>query len=197
MDIWDLRERFGLDTFFETGTGDGEGLEYALSVPFKRWISVEIMEKTASNVREKMAGKWVEVWQGASINHVLNFAKNRSGQKALWWVDAHFPGVDTGLNDHDANAFRGRAIEMPASAELEAIMDSGGWQNDVFLIDDAFFFRAGAAPDMDRDACVPAWTKKALGSLEPWLANMEKTHDITVDPRDTGIIIVTPRLTGV
>jgi hypothetical protein len=193
--LGELVSSFSLSTFIETGLGDGEGFSYSRQFPFIRRLSCDVMEVSVEkavcnpefspdtdSVSLMDAVDFVNAVQGARGLFPCDFGN------ALWWIDAHFPGVDTGINRWD-QVNDGSIISTPD--ELEAIRN-GPCANDVIIIDDAFLFRSGLIHDQFSDR-VPARYMCNMGSLEQTLEKFRRTHNIKVITGITGSIVITPK----
>jgi hypothetical protein len=189
-DVTDLKKKYNLDTFFETGTGNGEGVIHAKECGFNNIHTVDCMQETADQAKSNHP--WAKVHLGHSPDVVCAFQTMRKAGdpcRVLWWLDAHFPGVDTGILNWQES---GESVDcLPLADELDAIV-SGPRENDVILIDDAFLYRAGI---LDRPASdrVPDWATSGLGSLEPWLDRLLSTHTLTIKSEGTGSFVLTPK----
>lgn len=191
--LLDLTARYNLSTFFETGTGSGEGFRHAATFTFKHMFTCDVIEASASMTASKYPNH--ACIHGSSRVAVESFQFMRrwtqnSYGNVLWWLDAHFPGVDTGVLDWSASLAR-FGVTNPAKEELEAIMD-GPHQGDVILIDDAFLFRAGLINQRLEDR-VPSQYRQHLGSLEGLLNDLSISHTIEVHPGHTGAICAYPK----
>lgn len=180
------------DVFVETGTGRGCGLQEALLCDFNEWWSVDIMEESQRDVRARLGCENVNVICQESVPFVVDRCLGRDGRRILWWLDAHFPGVDTNLQPQEATLGLPFNTRMPGRIELQIIHAFGNYEKDVILVDDAFFYRAGVGRAV-RGIDIPNWCEQALGTLEPVLAKFEPTHDIRTMDVGTGVIALTPK----
>lgn len=194
-DIGQMVKNYHLDIFFETGTGNGDGLVLASKQGFKECHSVEIIQKTHSDrLKEYEGSDRVFIHYGKSDRFVQAFQDMRRAKpdcRVLWWLDAHFPGVDTGVMSWQESMTLYGAEDNMAEAELNAIM-SGPHCHDVILIDDAFLFRAGLIDQRASDR-VPLEFASYLGSLECLLDKLTATHRIESVTGHTGAICCYPK----
>src|SRR4051794_30085781 len=71
FDISAICARFGCEFLVETGTGAGNGLEFARSAPFKGIFSIEIHSKLAEAARQRFASdSRIEIINGKSIGEL-------------------------------------------------------------------------------------------------------------------------------
>ena len=192
-DIESLKTQFKLDTFFETGTGNCEGIIHAKECGFNNIHTVDCMEQTTTAAKSKCP--WAKVHLGKSSSVISAFQTMRKVEppcRVLWWLDAHFPGVDTGiLNWQESRESHAAREFMPLADELDAIV-SDLWENDVILIDDAFLYRAGIL-DIPANDRVPDWATSGLGSLESRMDRLLSTHTLTIKSEGTGSFVLTPK----
>jgi len=190
----DLINKYSLSTFAETGLGDGHGLDYSRKFPFTRRLSCDVMEVSVDKARFNDA--FNPVTDSVSLMDAVKFVSSLQGSRTffekdygnvLWWIDAHFPGVDTGINPWEQTS-DDSVITTPL--ELEEIR-KGPSLKDVIIIDYAFLFRSGLINDKFSDR-VPSRYMCNLGKLEPILERFRRTHDIQVRPEGTGSIVLTP-----
>lgn len=137
--IRDYAERFGLRVLVETGSGDGITAGN-LAPHFDRVFTIEISPS-----------KYYGVW-GALVNHrnvlpilgdsadVLPHLLNKIDDPAIFWLDGHYDGGDSG---------RG-AVDTPICDELFTIFAHPRQRPNVVLIDDARLFGTDPAyPSVD------------------------------------------------
>jgi hypothetical protein len=195
-DIQALKETYKISTFFETGTGNGHGLEHALSIGFDKLFSVDIVKESVAEARDKFGGK-ASIIYGDSFHAIDSFMTLRQPHDGavLWFLDAHFPGVDTEKVLLENSRAKYSAEEFfPIKKELKVIQGSD-CSKDVIIIDDAFLFRAGiidTSPSGGR-GILPEWRLDYLGCIEKELESLSLTHTITVKSGVTGSIVCTPK----
>ena len=124
-------ETYRLDTFVETGIGKGEGLEYALTLPFQKWYSVELYEFKIQKVRETgLCGTAdVELVHGDSVAGLKSIVEKLEGN-VCYWLDAHSP-----------TKRKERSDALPLMEELEVLVNGRDLSRDVILMDDAEYYK--------------------------------------------------------
>lgn len=123
------RERYGLTQFIETGTHLGDTLAYIAQQASVHATSIELDDAYYRAAKQRfVAYSNVTVLQGDS-GKVLPEQVRQLPAPALFWLDGHYSGGDTGKGE----------LDTPVSAELEAILDSPV-KGHVILIDDARCF---------------------------------------------------------
>jgi hypothetical protein len=123
------RNRYGLNQFVETGTHLGDTLAYMARLQSVQATSIELAEGYFQVAMQRFATySNVSLLQGDS-GRVLPAVVRRLQSPALFWLDGHYSGGDTGRAESDT----------PISAELAAVLESPV-RGHVVLIDDARLF---------------------------------------------------------
>lgn len=118
----------GLRVFVETGTYRGDTLA-AMAPRVDRAYSIEIEPRLAGDARARFARRGsVVVLEGDSAV-LLRTVLSGVDEPALFWLDGHWSGGDTGAGE----------LDSPVRAELDAILDHPVDRH-VVLVDDARFF---------------------------------------------------------
>jgi hypothetical protein len=124
-----LRDRMGLSHFVETGTFRGDTAAWA-AAHFARVTTLELSPAIHATARARLAPlAQVRALQGDSGLLLRDLVKTLEGP-ALFWLDAHWSGLDTA----------GVGAECPVLAEI-ALVDASPLPN-VLLVDDARLFCA-------------------------------------------------------
>ena len=195
-----LAEEFGATWFCETGTARGAGLSFALNVNrFTFCASVEVHHPTLLRASRRFAMDHRALIYPGESPAVLAWLLARNPAPAVFWLDAHFPGVDVGAASFEETTDHAR--KFPAQAELDAIARARvGLVGDVILLDDSRIWLGelpAASPPVDLSQ--PFGTPAPAGA-PPWrspvpldLSAFASTHAAILDPRDQGFLILTPR----
>ena len=140
-DIDQLVSRCKLKYFIETGTLVGDAIEYMRKFEFDRLISFEIIKELVDKATKRFANdKRIQIIHGDSSKALHKILHEVSGN-TLFWLDAHFPGADIGINkytddiDSDTN--------LPLEREIKSISTRIGSYNDVIIIDDLWIYEDG------------------------------------------------------
>ncbi len=121
--------RYALHQFVETGTHLGDTLAYIAHDKTVMCTSIELADNYYQAAMQRFASYAnVTLLQGDS-GTVLSELVRILSAPALFWLDGHYSGGDTGK----------AKLDTPVSAELEAILDSPV-KGHVVLIDDARCF---------------------------------------------------------
>ncbi len=127
FNIAHLARQHGCRRFIETGTAHGHGLAHAAALGcFDRLDSIEAHAPTYEAVQARFAGQpGIHVHHGHSpevlprlLTPSLQDSTTPIGH-VFFWLDAHFPGADTGPAVYDAEPDPVR--RWPLQAELDAI----------------------------------------------------------------------------
>lgn len=141
FDVGALVEGFDLRFFVETGTLYGNGLEAVMGCGFQELHSIEIDEGLAEKAAAKFAGhEHVRVHPGNSPEVLGRILPGLRGN-ALFWLDAHFPGADTGEVPYEQE--QREEVRLPLELELQEIAARAGTFQDVLVIDDISIYEDG------------------------------------------------------
>ena len=191
-----LMETFGCRYLFETGTGIGDGVQYASYYAFERLWSVEIHPDIAATARDRFAGDprvtILDATSEEAIAAVLPTIDRAT--PILFWLDAHFPGADFGLANYQDEKDVDR--RLPLERELELIGRLRHPCRDVLLIDDLRIYEDGPyemGPMPDYAQTLPPELRN-IGFVErgPWA----RTHDLQRFKEHTGYLVLTPKPRG-
>ena len=133
-------------TFIETGTASGEGVQVALDVGFKSVVTIEANHNVFAKACQRYAENSEVLCMLGDSGKVLPGYLTGLQEKAVFWLDAHYstgeeelgPGVD----------------KCPLLADLHAIADHA-IKDHILLIDDIRYFRGG----------LPQWHNITLGDI--------------------------------
>jgi len=196
----ELIEKFNLEYFFETGTLRGEGIEYALKSNFKKIFSIEIVEETYNIAANKFKdNKKVKIIYGDSSKIIVDLVKQLPGN-TLFWLDAHFPGADIGLNTYRKCLEIDYDTRLPLEKELKAISTRTNEFKDVIIADDLWLFKEGTygAGNVDEHCKAHGHnvTKLELAegkSLDFTKELFSNTHDLKEFLPDQGYLVIMPK----
>jgi hypothetical protein len=137
FNIQKLKDQHNIDTFIETGFGNGDGLSNILSINFKEIFSIEIMQCQIDTFGSKFKNdNRVKLLCGNTIDVLQNILP-KIENNICFWLDAHFPGADNPSplhGQHDAE--KNDDIRLPLERELEIIKNLRKEYKDIILIDD-------------------------------------------------------------
>lgn len=159
FDLGEFIQVYGLTYFIETGCGDGNSLAYAASIrpAFVALRSCDIEPSLVRKVEHRFAADdRVRVTTERSSTFLRWVCKLLPvDQPAFFWLDAHFPGADSGLHGYADEA--DEATRLPLAEELQIIAK---YRNgcDVIAVDDLRIymdgpFGSGNLPANVRPAC--------------------------------------------
>ncbi len=125
--ILDYARRYHTPVMVETGTLFGDMIE-AMKDHFEELISIEISPELAKKAQQRFAGSGkIKVIENDSAVALKSIVPELE-QPALFWLDGHYSGGNTGKGEKDT----------PIMDELESIYQSA--LDHVVLIDDARLF---------------------------------------------------------
>lgn len=165
-----LRQRFQLDTFFETGCYQGESMFLAYAAGFQKVISCDIDLDRVNHCRKLFPG--AAVLHGEST-HVLGPLMPQIAPvmgRTLFWLDVHFPSF-YGMQETEANSY-------PLAQELRLIRENKpNWAEDVIAFDDLRVIRDPANPRYRPGELLPPEDQYYRDiTLESLLAPFAATH---------------------
>ncbi len=129
-----IMEVYQCDTFFETGTGFGFGVQIARMFPFKNILSVEILLSEVERLKPAFASdRRVQLFAGKSSDVMSQVLPQVPGN-IIFWLDAHFPGAHHHYVNYDAE--KDIDTRLPLERELSLIKQLRPGKRDVILIDD-------------------------------------------------------------
>jgi len=132
--IGEFLKNFRTETFFETGTGYGFGVQYARMYRFKKIYSVDIVASEIERLTPAFGSDpRVELFAGLSVEAMRQILPKVPGNM-LFWLDAHFPGAHHALQAYDGEA--DLDTRLPLEQELALIKQLRAGKRDIILIDD-------------------------------------------------------------
>ena len=143
FDLERMIKNYKVSYLFETGTLWGDGVAYALQFPFKKIVSVEIMPSIAEQARKRFSeDQQVAIIETDSVTALKEQLGHLTGN-IVFWLDAHFPGADAGLEQYDKQAEGKDDFRLPLSHEIEIISTLRSGFQDVLIIDDLRIYENG------------------------------------------------------
>ena len=173
---------------FETGTWKGDGLAFAAKFPFKKMYSSEIIDSVAKRAKDRFKNdKRVEIINASSIDALQSQLPSINGN-CIFWLDAHFPGAEQGLNEYNEN--EDEEIKLPLQRELEIIASRKHRFNDVILVDDLRIYEEGNFDSGNLpDNVLPPKVRNTFFAEHLF----GDTHHIQKSFRDEGYLILLPK----
>jgi hypothetical protein len=167
-----------ISTFVETGTFYGESLEYALTLPFRRWHSVELSSELHRRAVVQFSDRpQLTLHRGDSVA-VLPTILDELDAAALFWLDAHWCFLDTARGPKDCPLLD--EIELIAAHERSRGVDH------VIIADDFHIFGTGPqSPWLVNDDVVfvpeADWTAVTVDAIREQLADRGKQFHVLGD----------------
>lgn len=169
---------FSLVNFIETGTHMGDGVIYALSLPFQQVISFELNASYADRARARISEHYEDdlrwkVFTMDSVEGLQRYREHLVPGPAFWWVDAHLASI----------AYDGHGDNHPAIRELQFVKPY-----DVVVMDDLKLYGYPNEGDPELDDS----RKVSPEELTRIIVHLGKTHDLEIRRGDTGVLIAKP-----
>lgn len=121
--------------FVETGSHEGDTIQFALDCGFKRVISIELSKHYFEKCKTRFNGNdKVSLYHGDSAE-VLNSIIEKVDEKMTFWLDGHYSGLIENIGRELPGDTAFGKFEFPIMQELEAI-EKHKIKNNTILIDD-------------------------------------------------------------
>ena len=198
IDTNDFINKFSLENYVETGTGEGATLEHSMRHSFNNFYSIEIHDKIYEFAKEKfdrlskLYRRECTVLHGNSYEKLPSVLSELDGN-TFFFLDAHFPGADFKFSSYgDTEDYDTR---LPLEREVGIIINNRDISGDVFIIDDLVIFEPDGGPyeagplTLDKNICPKNGLKFIYDAFS-------KTHDITKSYKSQGFLIITPKQKG-
>jgi len=183
LPVADLKAKYGLVNFVETGTCAGDGLRFALSCGFERYFSCDIVQKFADQVAEEFrADLRVTIVNADSLRFLE--ALPRDIGPSFFWLDAHQPKL------YDPRIVEEGSSRFPLPDEIKTIKARPGYERDVIMADDLIVIEGSPrwhAGEVCEELLVRSFTFEELCAL------LADTHDVGVDLDMEGTVTFTPK----
>jgi hypothetical protein len=176
--LHDLIARYGLTTFVETGSDEGDGLRYAANLKLGPRYSCDINPVSAA-----VCSQWGIVANTTSTEFLRLLKRFIQNKPTLFWLDAHFPAT-WGIEPWHPNQF------FPLLGELQILATMEGIQKCVIACDDICNVQSSDNPT--RRSTAPSCTVEGI-TLTQLAETLDSTHTATIHDVDTGILIFTPK----
>jgi hypothetical protein len=174
--------------FFETGTWKGDGLAYAQKYSFKKLYSSEIISAVAQKAAKRFKyDNRVVIINDKSVDALEKF-NLEIRDNCIYWLDAHFPGAEEGLNDY--NEFNDENLKLPLQKELEIISKRKNVYNDIILIDDLRIYEVGSfeSGNLPENVLPPS-----MRTIQFVFNLFGDSHDIYKSFKDEGYMYILPK----
>lgn len=182
-----LRE-YNCSSFFETGTWKGDSVAYATQFDFDKIFSSEIVPDIAKRASSRFSGdKRITIINENSVRALEDYIKEIAGN-CIFWLDAHFPGSEEGLNGY--NDEKNEVLKYPLHKELEVIANKRKGYNDVILIDDLRIYEENDYANGNMPSNIERPTEKDSSFVEDLFSS---THHIFRSMKDEGYIYMLPK----
>jgi len=141
FDIAGLKEKFQLENYIETGTGEGMCLSHAMKFSFKKYSSCEIHEDVFKKINDKFSpSSELNLYNKSSKDFLGDILPTLNGPSFIF-LDAHFPGADFHYNSYEDCGVN--PTSLPLEEELNLILKYRKGKGDIVLIDDLRIYMDG------------------------------------------------------
>jgi len=195
FNIQEIKNKFNLEVFIETGTLHGDTIEWLLPV-FNELYSIEIDKDLYQKAYNRFINNdKVKIYNGNSTQILSKILPNIK-KSALFWLDAHFPGADIHKVSYDNE--KNEDIRVPLYHEIQEIVKRKNLYKDVIIVDDLWLYEDGnyewGTFDNHAKICNFNTTRSQLVSINSsFLYDAFKdTHNIQKLNNHQGYLIFTP-----
>lgn len=196
----DYIQNYNLKYYFETGTGMGDCISYALQYSFEEYYTVDIDEDLVEETYSKLknVNKNVNFLVGKSVDILNEYVEKIPKESPiLFFLDAHFPGADFHKCTYEESIREYKNDAFPLEEEVDIILSKRDCSKDVFIIDDLVLYEKGDYTwVLAGNNYEYGWLQEELNlkTDSKFLYNkFEKTHDFKKDLRHQGYLIITPK----
>lgn len=186
FNLSELRTRFGLHAFIETGCLVGDGIAAAIDAGFDAVYSCDIAPAHLEATQKRFEGDGrVHLVLCESLSFLRGLDRQQTGS-ALFWLDAHFPG------SYGLGALEPTIGKFPVLNELAIIRERGAFIGDVILIDDIRVIEDDANSRWTPGEIPEYYVVRGL-KLADLVDPFTSSHDAVVLPHQEGVLQLTPQ----
>ncbi len=178
----------GYNYFIETGTGSGNTLDLVcIRTSVEHIYSIECEQKVFALMQKKYAcNNRINLNFGYSHEVLPSILPHIKG-KAIWWLDAHFPGAAI---IHGDCAIEPDPIKnLPLIEELRCLYNNRDTSHDIIVCDDLRVYEDGTYTGGPLPDNVPTSKQNLLKHIEKW----QTTHTITRSYNEQGYLVMIPK----
>lgn len=197
FDINNIIYKFNIEVFIETGTLYGDTVEFCSKFPFTEIHSIEIIKELADKATERfISNQKIKIHHGNSVEILKSIIPQIKGT-CLFWLDAHFPGVDS--RHKSIKEYSESSVRLPLKEELQVITQRILTFKDVIIMDDLWIYEDGPYETglFNDHMKKMGWniTRQDIwtGGVNFVYDLFNKTHDIKKDYRHQGYITLYPK----
>jgi hypothetical protein len=141
INIKEIKQKYNLNNFIETGTGMGETIDDILNYNFFSIQSCEIEPIQFEKLNNKYTQPNVKIYLGKSSDSLPKMLNNVDGP-SLIFLDAHFPGQGYVRNTFVEDSYTIEEI-IPLETELNILKNHKYINECVIVIDDLRIYKKG------------------------------------------------------
>lgn len=192
-------EKYKVEIYRETGTGQGVSLRHALSYPFKKLYSVDADGEWIRKAQNELGRNNLFLVTSKSTDAIKSNFELEDSSPCLWFLDAHFlGGADFHKTSYEQSLSQFGWDSLPLENELKIIQSMRDWSKDVIIIDDWILYDPNR--DYETISVGAVWKHRDLQTslgLEtvpgPILDLLCPTHNIEISLKHQGYLVATPK----
>lgn len=186
IDTDDIKTKYGIQIFVETGTADGLQFYDYLRFGFDEHYSCEI-NKEQYDIAIRNVGHIpnIHIFHQSSVEFLTELLPKIKDIPTVFWLDAHLPGSEIGL---PLSYEKVKKIRMPLEDEILLIKKLKNTKNDIIFCDDLRHYEDGNFGSGNWDL------RPVLGgdNINFIYENFQETHFITKNYNHGGCVILLP-----
>lgn len=176
-----LVEKYGLQSFVETGCFEGHGLQYAQGVNLTQLYSCDVNETYVNVCKQRVPE--ANVYHQDSITFLQTVLPTIT-TPTLFWLDAHYP-IYYGMSEETA------ITKFPLIEEIRLIIKhKQNYAQDVIICDDLRVLDKDDNPYFHGGLDQYFYVRHKIQDL---IALLSSTHNWNSLQAETGVIIFTPK----
>ncbi len=185
-----LKQKLGLSTLYETGTGHGKSLRWAHDSGIENITSIEQHAETLEKAKASLKDlAHIRLMHGDCMELVAQIPPVADGPRLIF-LDAHF--VD-GADFKDQKAYLESAAHPRSFPLIEELAALAGrcTSHDWIIIDDARLYVDGVFAKGECPGWARQWAHRSR--LDECLTRFAATHDVHLLRQDHGYFILVPK----
>jgi hypothetical protein len=195
FDVSGFKNKFNLEVFVETGTGNGHSLKHVLDVTkynkFKKYFSIEIFKPLYEECLQTFSGYTdydISILNQSSYDGLIDILTQiPKEQNIFFWLDAHFPGADFKFTSYGNE--KEKELRIPLEEEIKLIKKHRPLGNDFIIIDDLRIYEDGNYEGGN-------WNQRHLyggNGIQFIYDAFAETHEITKLNNHQGYVVLVPK----
>lgn len=188
-------KKYNIVNYIETGFGNLTSFRHALNFSFEKFYGVDL-DRDWYDQAQWLVSDNIILENDYSTEALKKWCNSLSGN-TLYYLDSHFPFSDYRGLSYNESISKYKEQSLPLLDELEIIISNNIISQSVFVLDDFFIYAGDDLTEWSRQNPFKyrELAKNFNIDLSPKFIydQLELTHNIEVDTRDQGYLIVTPK----